>query len=255
MAEGFLNKNKEIVQVSLQVADLGTNQLKELLARIQPRVDQIFNPSQYRVIFTGNSVAYLKGTAYLVKNLFISLTIAILFIALLMAVLFKSLRMVLISLIPNILPLLFTGGVMGWFGIPLKVSTILVFSVAFGISIDDTIHYLAKFRQEIRLHGQHIKPAVLSALKETGVSMFYTSIILFFGFSVFALSNFGSTVALGVLVSLTLIVAMFSNLLLLPSLLLWLDKRIAIKAIEEPAFEVIGREAEGNSEEEEKNML
>ena len=241
---GFLDPEKQLVRVSLQIADVGTVELDELMARIKPRVDEIFDPEEYEVIFTGNSVAFLKGTAYLVKNLFISLTIAISLIAVLMAFLFRSARMVMISMIPNILPLLFTGGVMGWFGIPLKVSTILVFSIAFGISIDDTIHYLAKFRQELQNGKYDFKASVLSALKETGLSMFYTSIILFFGFGVFTLSNFGSTIALGTLVSLTLLVAMFSNLVLLPSLLLSLDKRVTVKAMEEPAFEMIDREIE-----------
>lgn len=241
---GFLDPEKRYVRVSLQVADLGTKEMEKLLAEIQPRVDQIFNPKDYRVVFTGSNITYLKGTNYLVKNLFISLMIAIGLIAVLMAFLFKSIRMVVISLIPNILPLVFTGGVMGWFGVPLKPSTILVFSIAFGISIDDTIHYLAKFRQE--LHGMHhqIRPSVYNALRETGVSMFYTSIILFFGFSVFVLSDFGSTIAMGVLVSLTLIVAMFANLLLLPSLLLTLDKRIMIKAMDEPTLAVFDTEKE-----------
>lgn len=235
---GFLDPEKRYVRVSLQVADLGTEDMEALLAEIRPRVNQIFDPADYRVVFTGSNITYLKGTTYLVKNLFISLMIAIGLIAILMAFLFKSMRMVIISLIPNILPLVFTGGIMGWFGVPLKPSTILVFSIAFGISIDDTIHYLAKFRQE--LHGLHhnITPSVLNALRETGVSMFYTSIILFFGFSVFVLSDFGSTIAMGVLVSLTLIVAMFANLLLLPSLLLTLDQRIMMKAMEEPTLAV-----------------
>ncbi len=235
---GFLDPEKRYVRISLQVADLGTEEMEALLSQIQPRVNQIFPRSEYRVIFTGSNVTYLKGTNYLVKNLFISLIIAIGLIAIIMAFLFRSWRMVLISLVPNILPLVFTGGIMGWFGVPLKPSTILVFSIAFGISIDDTIHYLAKFRQE--LHGRHhkITPSVLNALRETGVSMFYTSIILFFGFSVFALSDFGSTIAMGILVSLTLLVAMFANLLLLPSLILTLDKRIMLKAMEEPTLKV-----------------
>jgi len=235
---GFLDPEKRYVRISLQVADHGAEDMEALFSKIQPRVNQIFPPSEYRVIFTGSNVIYLKGTNYLVKNLFISLIIAIGLIAILMAFLFRSWRMVLISLVPNILPLVFTGGIMGWFGVALKPSTILVFSIAFGISIDDTIHYLAKFRQE--LHGRHhkITPSVLNALRETGVSMFYTSIILFFGFSVFALSDFGSTIAMGILVSLTLLVAMFANLLLLPSLILTLDKRIMLKAMEEPALKV-----------------
>lgn len=241
---GFLDPNKRYVRITLQVADLGTKEMAALMARIKPRVDQIFNPKQYRVMFTGSNITYLRGTEYLVKNLFISLMIAIGLIALLMAFLFKSMRMVIISLIPNILPLVFTGGIMGWFGVPLKPSTILVFSIAFGISIDDTIHYLAKFRQELHGHNHNISPSVFNALRETGVSMFYTSIILFFGFSVFVLSDFGSTIALGVLVSLTLIVAMFANLLLLPSLLLTLDKRIMLKAMEEPALAVFDQDKE-----------
>lgn len=241
---GFLDPEKRYVRISLQVADLGTDEMAALMESIRPRVDQIFSPKDYRVMFTGSNITYLRGTTYLVKNLFISLIIAIGLIAILMAFLFKSIRMVVISLIPNILPLVFTGGIMGWFGVPLKPSTILVFSIAFGISIDDTIHYLAKFRQE--LHGMHhkITPSVLNALRETGVSMFYTSIILFFGFSVFVLSDFGSTIAMGVLVSLTLIVAMLANLLLLPSLILTLDQRIMLKAMEEPTLAVFDADKE-----------
>jgi predicted RND superfamily exporter protein len=248
---GFLDPDKRYVRVSLQVADLGTKPMEQLLSDIQPRVDQIFDPADYRVVFTGSNITYLKGTNYLVKNLFISLMIAIGLIAILMAFLFRSTRMVLISLIPNILPLVFTGGIMGWFGVPLKPSTILVFSIAFGISIDDTIHYLAKFRQELHVLHHRITPSVLNALRETGVSMFYTSIILFFGFSVFVLSDFGSTIAMGVLVSLTLIVAMFANLLLLPALLLTLDKRIMIKAMDEPSLKVFDEDKEEGDEEQE----
>lgn len=246
---GFLDPEKRYVRVSMQVADLGTKDMEALLDKIQPRVDEIFDPADYRVVFTGSNITYLKGTNYLVKNLFISLLIAITLIAILMAFLFRSARMVLISLIPNVLPLVFTGGVMGWFAIPLKPSTILVFSIAFGISIDDTIHYLAKFRQELHVLHNSITPSVYNALRETGVSMFYTSIILFFGFSVFVLSDFGSTIAMGVLVSLTLIVAMFANLLLLPSLLLSLDKRIMLKAMEEPSLKVLDQTNSEGSEE------
>jgi predicted RND superfamily exporter protein len=168
--------------------------------------------------------------------------IAVGMIAVLMALLFSSIRMVLVSLLPNFIPLITTAGIMGWAGIPIKPSTVLVFSVAFGISIDDTIHYLAKYRQELKNQSWNIRGSVLNALKETGVSMIYTSIVLFFGFCVFATSSFGGTVALGVLVSITLLVAMLSNLVLLPSLLLWLDKSITNKAFKEPLLELIDEE-------------
>ena len=176
---------------------------------------------------TGTGVMYAKGTTYLVNNLFISLIIAICVIAVLMSFLFRSFRMVLVSLLPNLIPLIFTSALMGYFGIPIKPSTILVFSIAFGISIDDTIHFLAKYRQELKVNN--IRKSVVISIKETGVSMIYTSIILFFGFSIFTASNFGGTQALGLLVSLTLFVAMLTNLVLLPSLLLSLEKRILTK--------------------------
>lgn len=191
---------------------------------------------------TGTAVVASEGTQYLVKNLFTSLLIAICIIALLMALLFRSWKMVIISLIPNFIPLLVTAGIMGYFQIPIKPSTILVFSIAFGISVDDTIHFLAKYRQELKVREYDLKACVTNALRETGLSMFYTSIVLFCGFSMFSLSQFGGTQALGLLVSLTLLVAMVTNLLTLPSLLLTLEKRVANKAFKEPYIDVFDEE-------------
>lgn len=160
-----------------------------------------------------------------------------------MAWMFKSWKMILVSLVPNLLPLLVTAGLMGFLGVPIKPSTILVFSIAFGISVDDTIHFLAKYRQELKANRWKVKRSVYASLRETGVSMFYTSIVLFFGFSVFMISSFGGTVALGGLVSATLLFAMLSNLLLLPSLLLSLEKEIANKQVlKEPAINIISEE-------------
>ena len=157
-----------------------------------------------------------------------------------MAFTFRSFKMILISIIPNILPLLITAGLMGYFGIPLKPSTILVFSIAFGISVDDTIHFLAKYRQELQENNWKVKKSVYASLRETGVSMFYTSIVLFFGFLVFTVSSFGGTKALGGLVSITLLFAMLSNLLLLPSLLLSLESKIANKrTLKKPTVPVL----------------
>ena len=157
-----------------------------------------------------------------------------------MAWMFRSFRMILVSLIPNLLPLIITAGLMGFLGVPIKPSTILVFSIAFGISVDDTIHFLAKYRQELIANNWRIKKSVYAALRETGVSMFYTSIVLFFGFSVFTISSFGGTVALGALVSVTLVFAMLANLLLLPSLLLSLEKSIANKqTLKKPALGIL----------------
>ncbi len=239
----FIDSTNQITRVSFQMADIGTKEMDILLNEIRPKIDDIFPKEDYNVSLTGTSVVFLKGTNYLVENLLTSLILAIILIASLMSVLFSSVRMVLVSLVPNLLPLLITAGLMGFFGIPIKPSTILIFSIAFGISVDDTIHFLAKYRQELKQHKWNIKEAVYLALQETGVSMIYTSIILFFGFGVFTVSSFGGTIALGVLVSLTLVFAMMADLILLPSLLLSLDKSLTTKAFKkEPLIEMLDEE-------------
>lgn len=209
---------------------------------IDKAVKSIIDENTLDFKITGTSVVFAKETTYMVDNLVISLILAVFIIAIIMSLLFRSIKMVLVSLVPNFIPLLVTAGIMGYAGIPIKPSTILVFSIAFGISIDDTIHYLAKYRQELKLQRWDIRGSVLNALKETGVSMIYTSIVLFFGFSMFSLSDFGGTKALGILVSVTLLVAMLANLVVLPSLLLSLDRVLTTKAFREPLLELIDEE-------------
>ena len=212
-------------------------------------IRSVVKESQNEYYITGTGIQFTTGTTYLVKNLFISLAIAIVVIAILMSFLFRSWRMVLVSLLPNLVPLIITAAIMGFTGIPIKPSTILVFSIAFGISVDDTIHFLAKYRMELRTSKWNIKQAVLIALRETGVSMIYTSIILFFGFGIFVASDFGGTQALGLLVATTLFTAMLANLVLLPSLLLSLEKRITTKAFKEPLLELFDEEEDIELEE------
>ena len=242
VTNNFVDSTKTVTRVSANMADIGTLEMEALMADLQPRIDSIFPPERFNLTITGTSIVFLEGTNYLVKNLAISMTLAILVIALVMATLFRSARMVGIALIPNLLPLLFTAGVMGWTGIPIKPSTILVFSVAFGISVDDTIHFLAKYRQELQSNGWNIRAAVLAAVKETGVSMMYTSIVLFFGFMMFALSEFDGTRSLGLLVSVTLLVAMFTNLMLLPSLLMSFAQYVTTRTFSEPFFDLLDEE-------------
>lgn len=246
MLNAFVDSTRRIARVAVQMEDIGTEEMDVLIHSLRPKVDSIFNPEKYEVILTGTSVVFLEGTKYLVKNLFTSLLLAILVISILMAALFYSARMVLMSLIPNIIPLVFTAAAMGYFNIPLKPSTILIFSIAFGISIDDTIHYLAKFRQVLKAQNVPFKAAVLEALSETGISMIYSSVVLFFGFGVFTASDFGGTVALGFLVSFTLLIAMNANLLLLPSLLLSFDRRATAKALKHEVLLPILDEVEAN---------
>jgi len=234
----YLDSTKRYTRVSFQMADIGTNHMDSLMAKILPRIDSIFSKAKYDVTVTGNSVVYARGTNFLIHNLFESVIIAIVLISLLMALLFSSFRMILVSMIPNIIPLLITAAIMGFAGIPIKPSTIIVFSIALGISVDNAIQYLSRYRHELKVTGGAIKQSAISALNEAGFSMIYTSIVLVLGFSVFIISGFGGTQALGVLISTTLLIAMFFNIMVLPSLLLTLDKRLASKDFIEPIVEI-----------------
>ena len=245
MAESLIDSTGQYLRVTTMLKDVNTERMEEIESDLLLAVGQIFPAERFDTQVTGKALGYLKGTRFLVRNLVLSLSLAILLIALFMAYLFGSFRMILISLIPNIIPLILTAGMMGFLGIPIKPSTILVFSVAFGISVDDTIHFLVKYRQELQANKWKIKKSVYLALRETGVSMFYTSIVLFFGFSVFMISSYGGTVALGGLVSATLLFAMLANLILLPSLLLSLEESIANEqTLKEPRIDILAEDEE-----------
>jgi uncharacterized protein len=238
----FIDKKKQLTRITVQMADVGSARMEELKDELSVKINEIFSPDEYDVTITGKSVIFLKGTKYLVDNLILSVLLAIAVISILMSLMFMSFRMVLISLVPNLIPLLLTGGLMGYFGIPLKPSTILVFSIAFGISVDNTIHFLAKYRQDLKITQWNISRTITMALQETGVSMIYTSCVLFFGFFIFTASNFGGTKSLGILISITLLFALFSNLMLLPSFLLSLEKSIRVRAMKEPLIDIYDEE-------------
>ena len=238
----LMDSLKQEARISLRVADISTSKMDSIFDSLLPKINEIFDPEKYDVTITGTSIVFLNGTKFLIKNLVLSLLLVIVLISIFMAWMFNSFRMVVVSIIPNLIPLLLTGAIMGYFGIALKPSTILVFSIAFGISVDDTIHFLAKYRQELLMNNWNIRKSVFSALNETGVSMFYTSVVLFFGFFIFVASDFGGTIALGLLVSITLMLAMLSNLLLLPALLLSLEKIINYEAFQEPLLDTFDEE-------------
>jgi predicted RND superfamily exporter protein len=249
LLKNFVDSTGQYARITTFMKDIGTDKMERIEENLQNKINKVFPKERYEVIMTGKALVFQKGTKYLVRNLVISLTLAIVLISLFMAYLFRSFRMIIVSLIPNLLPLLVTAGLMGYLGVPIKPSTILVFSIAFGISVDDTIHFLAKYRQELLANNWKIRKSVYAALRETGVSMFYTSIVLFFGFSVFTISSFGGTVALGALVSVTLLFAMLSNLLLLPSLLLSLERNIANEEVlREPAINIIPSEDDSDED-------
>ncbi|MFY0599954.1 MAG: MMPL family transporter [Cyclobacteriaceae bacterium] len=224
IAKSFVDSTGQLIRISLKMPDIGSVKMDSLVTDIiTPKIEQIFGETDMDVRITGTVPLFIKGNKFLIDNLITSMIFAFIIIAIIMAILFRSVRMIIISLIPNIIPLLVTAGIMGYFGIPLKPSTALIFSIAFGISVDDSIHFLAKYRQELIQHNYFVPIAVSRSLKETGSSMIYTSIILFFGFVIFTASEFGGTIALGKLTSITLLLAMLTNLIVLPALLMQFD--------------------------------
>lgn len=228
MLKGFLDSTKQTARISFQMADVGSKRMGVLLNEIRPEIDSIFDPERYDVELTGSSIIFTKGTDYLLRNLFESIILAIVLISLLRWWQFKDLRIVLISLLPNIVPLLITAGIMGFFGIALKPSTILIFSIAFGLASDQTIYFLTRYQQELKLTNYSVPKVISDTIRETGISMTYVALILFFGFGIFTASTFGGTVSLGILLSITLILALIFNLTLLPALILSIDKRKTI---------------------------
>lgn len=220
LLRNIVSKDKSAARITVMMKDLNTHEIEKVKQDTQKKIDEIFPADKYTVTITGGAVTFLEGTNYLLGDLIESSILTLILVSLCMVWLFKNFRIVMISLIPNIIPMFLTAGLMGFFGVPLKPSTILIFGIAFGISVDSAIHYLDHFKQALKYNGGNIRSAVVTAIRETALSMIYTSVILFFGFSVFAASEFGGTVALGVLVAFTLFSATFTNLLLLPALLI-----------------------------------
>ena len=229
LMKSYVDSTGQYARITTFMKDIGTDEMAKVESKLRKKINEIFPKDNYEVTLTGKALVFQKGTSYLIDNLIESLIFAILMIAGLMMYLFRSVKMVFASLITNILPLCITSGLMGYFEIPLKPSTILVFSIAFGISVDNAIQFMAKYRLDLIQNNGKIKKSVFSALRETGISTFYTSIVLIFGFAIFTLSSFSGTIALGGLISCTLLFAMFANLLVLPALVLTFEKKKAKK--------------------------
>ena len=237
--QNFIDSTKQITRISYQAKDIGSKKMDLLMKELRPRMDSIFPPEEYNITTTGHSLVFLKSNDYLLDNLLESLLIEIILIAIVGIALFRSVRIIILSKLPCLIPLVITAGVMGFLDIRFKPSTILIFSIAFGISSDGTIYFLTKYRQELKKHKKTASEAISAAIRDTGLSMVYTSIILFCGFAIFAASSFGGTVALGVLVSLTLLISMFTNLILLPAILLSIHRKSLNKEItDEPYIDI-----------------
>ena len=219
MVSRFIDSSKQVARVSVNMKDVGTTKLPVLLDSFRREADRIFDTAKYNVTFTGSTVTFLEGSTYIVDGLAESIFWAFILIALAMLYLFKSTRMLFCSLIPNVIPLIVTAGVMGWLGISIKPSTVLVFSVALGIAIDVTIRFLINYKQELPRHNNDVDATLKQTILHTGISIIYTSLVLVAGFIIFIFSEFAGTESLGWLTSLTLAIATLTNLVLLPVLI------------------------------------
>ncbi len=222
--KSFVDEDQSKMRISLKVADIGSIRLDSLIDNVvNAKIGELFNDTDISAKATGTTLLFVKGNKFLVQNLRRSLILAFVVIAIIMGILFRSPKMIAISLIPNLVPLIVIAGLMGYFDVALRPSTVLIFSVVFGISVDDSIHFLAKYRQELFANNFFVPLAISKSIRETGASMIYTSVILFAGFIIFSGSEFISTTMLGVLTSTTLLIAMFANLIVLPALLMVFD--------------------------------
>jgi len=223
--KSFVDDDMQVMRISMQVADVGSDKMDSLVSQvIQPKIDSMFADTDMTATITGTTPLFIKGNKFLIENLRGSLLLAFGLIAITMGLLFANVRMIAISLIPNFIPMMITAALMGYFGIPLKPSTVLIFSITFGISVDYSIHFLAKYRQELHATSFFVPVAISNSILEVGKSMIYTSIVLFAGFIIFTFSSFGGTIALGMLTSTTLLISMVTNLILLPSLIMTFDR-------------------------------
>jgi predicted RND superfamily exporter protein len=249
----FMDSTMQRTRISVQMENIGTKDIEKILLDLNPKIDTIFNAEYYNAIrnkqtenipqkidvtVTGTAIVFLQGTNFLITNLWTSLITATILISILMLLMFTSIRMVAISMIPNLIPQIMTAGMMGYLAISIKPSTVLIFSIALGISVDNAILFLSRYRYQIRLKMYSLEECVISALRETGYSMVYSSSVLILGFSIFIFSSFGGTQAVGYLITFTMLMAVLCNLLLLPSLLLTFGKKATTKSFESPVIEI-----------------
>jgi predicted RND superfamily exporter protein len=224
LANSFVDSNKQTLRISVNMADVGSIRLPQILGKVQQRADELFDTAHYKIEFTGTTVTFLEGSAFIIAGLKQSIFWAFVLIAICMLYLFKSIRILICSLLPNLIPLVITAGVMGWVGVPLKPSTVLVFSIALGIAIDITIRFLVNYKQDSNANSS-VECTVVKTIHSTGISIVYTSLVLIAGFVIFCFSGFGGTQALGWLTSLTLVMATLTNLIFLPALLIAIGKK------------------------------
>ena len=214
----LINKYRTKTRISSRIADIGADSIRILNQRIDQWITNNLDQDVVSVRTTGTGVIIDKNAVYIRDNLLQGLALALIIVSILMGFLFRSFRMVFVALIPNIIPLLFAAGLIGWLGIDLEAGISIIFAIVFGIAVDDTIHFLSKYKLE-RVKGKSMEESLEVCYTETGKAIMITTIILFFGFMVLLISNSQPTNIVGMLISVTLVSALVFDLYLLPILI------------------------------------
>ncbi len=223
----LVSKDEKKARITSRLFDIGADSIKQFDRNLEGWIAANTDSTVARFIHTGTGMIVDKNSEYVRRNLLQGLAMAILIVSLLMALLFRDLRMLLIALVPNVFPLLLAGALLGFLGVELEAGVSIVFAVIFGIAVDDTIHFLSKYKLA-RNKGLDEEAALLVTFTETGKAICLTTVILFFGFLVMLFSIHPPSVTIGLLISVTLFSALISDLLIIPVLIRkWMGRRRA----------------------------
>lgn len=221
-ANMLINKNKDKLRISTRVKDIGADNVKLLSARIDNWIAENIDSSVVQFKQTGTGLILDKNSQFVKESLLYGLGLALVIVSLLMGMLFRDFKVLFIALVPNVIPLLFAAALIGYLGIALEAGVSIVFAIIFGIAVDDTIHFMSKYKLAKDQYGDREK-ALQVTFQETGKAIIFTSIILFCGFMIMLFSANLPSVIIGLLISVTLLSALIADLFLLPVILRWFD--------------------------------
>ena len=214
----MINKSNDKTRISSKIADIGADSIKQLGQELDQWIANNIDSSIIEVKRTGTGLIIDKNSVYVTESLIYGLGLALIIISLLMAFLLKRWKMFILAMIPNLIPVLFGAALLGFFNIELEAGVSIIFAVIFGIAVDDTIHFLSKYKL-CRVNNKSIEESIEITFKETGKAILFTTIILFFGFLIMLFSSNPPTQTVGWLISVTLFAALLCDVLLLPVLM------------------------------------
>jgi len=218
----LFSRDNTKTRISARINDLGADSIQAYGRTLDTWIDNNIDEDIVEVRRTGTGLILDKNSDYVRDNLIKGLGLALIVVSFFMMLLFRNWKMLFISLVPNMIPLIFAAAILGWADIELEAGITMVFAIVFGIAVDDTIHFLSKYKLS-REKGLDVEASLERTFVETGKAIIFTSIILFFGFLIMLFSIHPPSNSLGLIISVTLGSAVFADLLVLPLLLRLMD--------------------------------